>query len=116
VGHGLGADRRRRPAARARAAAADDRRRRTSSGAWHALDPRPRRRASPDRGDGLPAPRLLGAAARCSSDLLGGARVRIRLWGTRGSVAAPGGDTARFGGNTSCVEVRGDEGTVLVLD
>ena len=42
--------------------------------------------------------------------------MRVRLWGTRGSVAAPGGDTARFGGNTSCVEVRGDEGTVLVLD
>jgi phosphoribosyl 1,2-cyclic phosphodiesterase len=42
--------------------------------------------------------------------------VRIRLWGTRGSVATPGADTARYGGNTSCVEVRGAGGTVLVLD
>jgi phosphoribosyl 1,2-cyclic phosphodiesterase len=42
--------------------------------------------------------------------------VRVRLWGTRGSLAAPGADTARYGGNTSCVEVRGAQGTVLVLD
>lgn len=42
--------------------------------------------------------------------------MRARLWGTRGSVAAPGADTARYGGNTSCVEVRGPQGTVLVLD
>jgi phosphoribosyl 1,2-cyclic phosphodiesterase len=42
--------------------------------------------------------------------------VNVRLWGTRGSVAAPGADTARHGGNTSCVEVRGPEGTLLVLD
>jgi phosphoribosyl 1,2-cyclic phosphodiesterase len=42
--------------------------------------------------------------------------VKARLWGTRGSVAAPGADTARYGGNTACVEVRGSEGTVLVLD
>jgi phosphoribosyl 1,2-cyclic phosphodiesterase len=31
-------------------------------------------------------------------------------------VAAPGADTARYGGNTSCVEVCGSNGTVLVLD
>ena len=31
-------------------------------------------------------------------------------------MASPGPDTARYGGNTSCVEVKGDEGTVLVLD
>lgn len=42
--------------------------------------------------------------------------MRVRLWGTRGSVAAPGADTARYGGNTACVEVRGPDGTVLVLD
>jgi phosphoribosyl 1,2-cyclic phosphodiesterase len=40
----------------------------------------------------------------------------VHLWGTRGSLAAPGPETARFGGNTSCVEVRGEQGTVLVLD
>lgn len=42
--------------------------------------------------------------------------MRVKLWGTRGSLAAPGPDTARYGGNTSCVEVRGHEGSVLVLD
>jgi phosphoribosyl 1,2-cyclic phosphodiesterase len=42
--------------------------------------------------------------------------MKVRLWGTRGSVASPGADTARYGGNTSCVEVRGDAGTTLVLD
>lgn len=42
--------------------------------------------------------------------------MRVRLWGTRGSVAASGADTARYGGNTSCVDVRGPNGTVLVLD
>lgn len=42
--------------------------------------------------------------------------MRVRLWGTRGSVAAPGADTARYGGNTSCVEVRGGDGTLVVLD
>ena len=42
--------------------------------------------------------------------------MKVRLWGTRGSLAAPGADTARFGGNTACVEVRGRDGTLLVLD
>lgn len=42
--------------------------------------------------------------------------MKIRLWGTRGSLASPGADTARYGGNTSCIEVRGDDGTLLVLD
>jgi len=40
----------------------------------------------------------------------------LTLWGTRGSLATPGPATARYGGNTSCVGVRGDDGTVLVLD
>ncbi len=42
--------------------------------------------------------------------------MRVQLWGTRGSLASPGPETARYGGNTSCVEVRGTDGTVLVLD
>ena len=40
----------------------------------------------------------------------------VTLWGTRGSLAAPGPETARYGGNTSCVGVIGREGTTLVLD
>ena len=42
--------------------------------------------------------------------------MRIRFWGTRGSVPTPGPGTVRYGGNTSCVEVRTDGGTLLVLD
>jgi phosphoribosyl 1,2-cyclic phosphodiesterase len=42
--------------------------------------------------------------------------MRVTLFGTRGSVPAPGPDTARHGGNTPSVEVRGDDGTLLVLD
>jgi phosphoribosyl 1,2-cyclic phosphodiesterase len=42
--------------------------------------------------------------------------VKVTLWGTRGSLAAPGPGTVRYGGNTSCVEVQGDDGTLVVLD
>jgi CheY-like chemotaxis protein len=40
----------------------------------------------------------------------------IRFWGTRGSLAKPGPSTLRYGGNTSCIEVRTGGGTLLVLD
>jgi CRP-like cAMP-binding protein/phosphoribosyl 1,2-cyclic phosphodiesterase len=39
----------------------------------------------------------------------------VRFWGTRGSVATPGAETSRFGGNTSCVEVRSGD-TLVILD
>ena len=42
--------------------------------------------------------------------------MKVRFWGTRGSLATPGNDTLRYGGNTSCAQITGDEGTVLVLD
>jgi len=42
--------------------------------------------------------------------------VRVTLWGTRGSLAAPGPETVRYGGNTACVEVRGKRNALLVLD
>lgn len=40
----------------------------------------------------------------------------MQVWGTRGSLAAPGPETARYGGNTSCVSVHGRGGTLIVLD
>jgi phosphoribosyl 1,2-cyclic phosphodiesterase/ActR/RegA family two-component response regulator len=40
----------------------------------------------------------------------------IRFWGTRGSIATPGPQTTQYGGNTSCVEVRSDDGTLIILD
>ncbi|HMF82734.1 MAG TPA: MBL fold metallo-hydrolase [Acidimicrobiia bacterium] len=42
--------------------------------------------------------------------------MQARVWGCRGSLAAPGPETLRYGGNTSCVEVRLDDGSTLVLD
>ncbi|MBI2773807.1 MAG: MBL fold metallo-hydrolase, partial [Chloroflexi bacterium] len=42
--------------------------------------------------------------------------MRIRFWGTRGSIPTPGQRTVRYGGNTACVEVRDQDGTLLVLD
>lgn len=42
--------------------------------------------------------------------------MRIRFWGTRGSIAKPGPTTLRYGGNTSCVEVRTDDGQLIVID
>jgi phosphoribosyl 1,2-cyclic phosphodiesterase len=42
--------------------------------------------------------------------------VNVTFWGTRGSLAAPGRETARYGGNTSCVSVQGNEGTLVILD
>jgi len=40
---------------------------------------------------------------------------RVKLWGVRGSLPTPGPKTVRYGGNTSCVEVRAD-GEIIVLD
>jgi len=42
--------------------------------------------------------------------------VKVRVWGSRGSHAAPGPCTAGYGGDTSCVELRTDAGHVVVLD
>jgi len=40
----------------------------------------------------------------------------VRFWGTRGSIPKPGPTTVRYGGNTSCVQIISDSGTLLVLD
>jgi len=39
-----------------------------------------------------------------------------RFWGTRGSLPTAGPETVRYGGNTSCVEVRSADDDVVVLD
>src|SRR4051812_42826796 len=39
-----------------------------------------------------------------------------RIWGCRGSLATPGATTLRYGGNTSCVELRPAAGGVVILD
>jgi phosphoribosyl 1,2-cyclic phosphodiesterase len=42
--------------------------------------------------------------------------MRVRFWGVRGSLPVPGQKTERYGGNTSCVEVRSAAGTRVVVD
>ena len=42
--------------------------------------------------------------------------MRVKLWGTRGSVPSPGPETIRYGGNTSCVQVTLSDGSLLALD
>jgi phosphoribosyl 1,2-cyclic phosphodiesterase len=42
--------------------------------------------------------------------------MKARVWGCRGSLAAPGPETVRYGGNTSCLEVRLADGSLLILD
>ncbi|MGC8660545.1 MAG: MBL fold metallo-hydrolase [Desulfomonilaceae bacterium] len=42
--------------------------------------------------------------------------MKIRFWGTRGSIAVPGPETVTFGGNTTCVEVTTDLGHSAVID
>src|SRR5436190_12203875 len=41
--------------------------------------------------------------------------MRCKFWGVRGSLPSPGPETCRYGGNTSCVEVRAD-GQLIILD
>src|SRR5262245_12263356 len=52
---------------------------------------------------------------RSLSKLRGG-DVRVQFWGTRGSIAKPGPGTARYGGNTSCIEVRSARETLVIVD
>ena len=40
---------------------------------------------------------------------------RLKFWGVRGSIPTPGPGTVRYGGNTSCVEVRSG-GDIIILD
>jgi len=42
--------------------------------------------------------------------------MRIRFWGVRGSIPAPGPDTNRYGGNTSCVSLRTAAGELIIID
>lgn len=42
--------------------------------------------------------------------------MKVRFWGVRGSIACPGPHTVRYGGNTTCIEVRSDDNDLIVLD
>src|SRR5437867_2225659 len=80
------------------------------------LDSRPGQCAPADRSRGVPDHWPGGAVPGSDGRLLGGTGMKVTLWGTRGSLPSPGPETARYGGNTSCVEVRGANGQLLILD
>lgn len=42
--------------------------------------------------------------------------MKVTVWGARGSIPAPGPETTRYGGNTSCVQIELDDGSTFVLD
>jgi phosphoribosyl 1,2-cyclic phosphodiesterase len=42
--------------------------------------------------------------------------MRIKVWGCRGSLPTPGSDTVRYGGNTTCLEIRLNDGTLIIAD
>ena len=46
----------------------------------------------------------------------GTSMMQISFWGVRGSIPAPGPEFNRYGGNTSCVTLRGGDGALLILD
>src|SRR4029079_13613661 len=76
-----------------------------------------RSRAAAGRGHRVPRHRSGAARARRGGDVLGApGAVKVMPFGVRGSSAAPGPATARYGGNTACVRVTGADGTVIVLD
>lgn len=42
--------------------------------------------------------------------------MKVRMWGVRGSIPSPGPHTVRYGGNTTCIEVRSDDDSLIILD
>ena len=42
--------------------------------------------------------------------------MKVRFWGVRGSIPVPGNQTNRYGGNTSCVEVRPRGAAPIIID
>jgi phosphoribosyl 1,2-cyclic phosphodiesterase len=42
--------------------------------------------------------------------------MKVKFWGVRGSIACPGPKTVRYGGNTTCIEIRTDSNELIILD
>jgi phosphoribosyl 1,2-cyclic phosphodiesterase len=42
--------------------------------------------------------------------------MRLKFWGVRGSIPTPEHRNDRYGGNTACLELRLDNGTLIILD
>lgn len=61
-------------------------------------------------------PKSKAAAAPTAESAAEPARLSATCWGTRGSIPSPGLATARFGGNTSCLEVRTADDRSRIFD
>ena len=42
--------------------------------------------------------------------------MKIKFWGTRGSIAVPGKKTIMYGGNTTCLEITLQSGQKVIID
>jgi phosphoribosyl 1,2-cyclic phosphodiesterase len=42
--------------------------------------------------------------------------MKVKFWGVRGSIPSPGPKTVRYGGNTTCIEIRTDNNELIILD
>jgi phosphoribosyl 1,2-cyclic phosphodiesterase len=42
--------------------------------------------------------------------------MKVKFWGVRGSIASPGPKTVRYGGNTTCIEIRTEANELIILD
>jgi hypothetical protein len=42
--------------------------------------------------------------------------MKIRIWGCRGSIPSPGPTTLRYGGNSTCLEIRTGRGQIIIVD
>lgn len=41
---------------------------------------------------------------------------KVKFWGVRGSIPCPGPNTARYGGNTSCIQIKTDQDYQIIID
>lgn len=58
----------------------------------------------PDFEPAAPTPRISNVRADMATGSTGD--FVVQFWGVRDQISAPGKDTIRYGGNTSCVEIR----------
>lgn len=42
--------------------------------------------------------------------------MKFKFWGVRGSIASPGANTVKYGGNTTCIEIRTSSNDLIILD
>jgi len=42
--------------------------------------------------------------------------MKVKFWGTRGSIPVPGKDTTTYGGNTTCLEITLESGRTIIID